>query len=69
MLVFPLAKGLEAVSWTLNYSHDLGQSGGWTTVVEDQIHVMAEDPDRMWMRAEIPMGLENGVFFQFEMTP
>jgi hypothetical protein len=69
MLVFPLAKGLEAVSWTLNYSHDLGQGGGWTSVAPEQLHVLAEDPDRMWMRAEIPMGFEDAVFFQFEMVP
>jgi hypothetical protein len=69
VLLFPIAKGLESVSWNLEYSHDLGQSGPWDSVSSEQIQIVAEETDRLWLQADVPMGIEEAVFFRFDVTP
>jgi hypothetical protein len=68
-LQFPLAKGLDGLDWSLQYSSDLGREGAWSTVADNQLQVIAEEAGRTWVQANVPMGGEPGVFFRFVANP
>ncbi|MGC9449996.1 MAG: fibronectin type III domain-containing protein [Oceanipulchritudo sp.] len=67
VLEFPVAKGLDGVSWSVGYSHDLGQAGPWNQVTSAQLQVVAEDPARIWFRAQVPAGADDKVFFRIQV--
>lgn len=68
-IVFPIAKGLESLSWNLEYSHDLGSGGPWNYFMPDEVIIVAEESARLWLEAAVPMAGEDAVFFRFNVTP
>lgn len=66
---FPVAKGVDSLSWNVNYSNDLGQSAPWSVFDNGDLRIYSEENTRVWMEADVPAAPGSGTFFRISAAP
>jgi hypothetical protein len=66
---FPVAKGVDSLSWNVEYSDDLGQSAPWSVLDNGDLRIYSEENTRTWMEADVPAATGAGTFFRISATP